>query len=106
MYLPAVYILPVIRKLLKYCKAKQIENQEDFIFDILDLYITESSNPPHLRKHFFSILGTVVDRAICEEGDLAGYVLNMLEFDSSTYEDVSKQLKIIREDTVSYVFKS
>lgn len=103
-YVPAVFVLPVIRKLIKYCKSKTIENAEEYMFEILDLYITEANNPPHLRKHFFSILGSVIDRAAKSDGDLSSYVLNMLEFDYSEYEDVSKQLKIIREDVLSHVF--
>ncbi len=103
-YVPAVFILPVIRKLLKYCKIKHIDNKESFIFDLLDLYIHESNNPPHLRKHFFSILGTVIDTAAKHDGDLDSYVLSMLEFDYTRYEDVSKELKKIRTDTISYVF--
>lgn len=103
-YIPAVYIVPVIRKLLKYCKIKKIEQKDKFIFDILDLYITESNNPPHLRKHFFSILGTVIDNASNNSGDLDSYVISMLEFDYTKYEDVSKELKKIRADTISYVF--
>src|SRR5690606_6511041 len=90
-YVPAVFILTVIRKLMKYCKAKHIENQEELIFETLDLYIQESSNPPHLRKHFFSILGTVIDNAAKADGDLASYILNMIEFDHTEYEDVSKE---------------
>ena len=61
-------------------------------------------NPPHLRKHFFSILGTVIDNASNNTGDLDSYVISMLEFDYTKYEDVSKELKKIRADTISYVF--
>ncbi|MBY6838321.1 hypothetical protein FDG50_07750 [Clostridium botulinum] len=103
-YVPAVFILPVIRKLIKYCKLRNIQRREDFIYDILDMYITESNNPPHLRKHFFSILGTVIDTAIKYESDLDSYVMLMLEFDYTRYEDVSKELKRIRADIVTYVF--
>lgn len=105
-YVPAVYVLPVIRKLLKYCKAKKIEEQNKFIFDILDFYITESNNPPHLRKHFFSILGTVIDNASKHPGNLDSYVMLMLEFDYTKYDDVSKELKKIRIDTIKYVFEN
>lgn len=104
-YVPAVFILPTIRKLLKYCKSKNIQDIDNFIFNILDTYITEANNPPHLRKHFFSILGTVIDKSATKDGELESYIFNMLEFDYSNYEDVSKQLKIIREDIVKYVFK-
>lgn len=103
-YVPAVFILPVIRKLIKYFKIKKVEDFEESIFEILDLYITEANNPPHLRKHFFSILGSVVDKATTSEGDLSSFVLNMLEFDYSEYDDVSKQLKKIREDVLAYAF--
>ena len=104
-YVPAVSILPVIRKLIKYYRAKEVENIEESIFEILDLYISEANNPPHLRKHFFSILGSVVEKAIKSDCDLSSFVLNMLEFDYSEYDDVSKQLKKIREDVLEYVFK-
>lgn len=103
-YIPAVFVLPAIRKLLKYCRIKTMENIEDFIFQSLDLYITESHNPPHLRKHFFSIFGTIVDEAAHHDGELESYILNMIEFDYTKYEDVSKQLKLIRQDITKYVF--
>lgn len=104
-YIPAVFILPVIRKLLKYCKEHNIDNQKSFIFEILDLYITEANNPPHLRKHFFSILGSVISKASSVQGDLSSYIINMIEFDYSPYEDVSKELKRIRHDVLDFVFK-
>lgn len=104
-YVPAVFVLPVIRKIIKYCKQRNISDIEKFMYEILDIYITESNNPPHLRKHFFSIFGTVIDNAIKYDGDLQNFIMLMLEFDYTQYEDVSKELKKIRNDIVKYVFE-
>lgn len=103
-YIPAKLLLPVIRKFNKYCLAKNIDDIETFIFKHLDLYITEGGNPPHLRKQFFSILGSVLDVAKNMGMDLEAVILKMLLFDYSAFEDVSKELKIIREGVIDYVF--
>lgn len=104
MYVPAVYILPVIRKLVKYTKKKEIDPKEPFIFETLDYYIHNADNPPHLRRQFFSILGSVIDKARDYDGKLNDYITEMLGFDYTKYDDVSKQLKIIRNDILTHVF--
>lgn len=105
MYIPAVYLLPVIRKIVKYCKKNNIDDVSEFTNEILDCYITKATNPPHLRKHYFSILGTIIDVASEYDEELYKYVCKMLEFDFTRYLDISKQLKIIRQDVVNFVFK-
>lgn len=105
-YIPAVYILPVFKKLVKYYgKDTDIDEYKDQAFDLLDTYICDADNPPHLRKQFFSILGTVIENAIKYEGDLEKYALRVIEFDHTPYGDVSKQLRKIRAAIVEYVFK-
>lgn len=103
-YIPAKLLLPVMRKFSKYCASKNIDNIEEFIFYHLDLYISEGDNPPHLRKQFFSILGTVLDAAKNRDVELEAVILKFLLFDYSQFEDVSKELKTIREAVVKYVF--
>lgn len=105
LYIPAKSILPVIRKFKAYCNYKNIDLDEKLLFDLLDNYIIFASNPPHLRKEWLSVLGTVIDKAKKTDYDLMDLVCKLLEFDYSKYKDVSKQLKLVREEAVNFVFE-
>lgn len=104
-YIPAKNILPVIRKFKGYCKHKNIEHDDKVLFELLDTYIIYANNPPHLRKEWLSILGTIIDKAKKTDNDLIKLVYRLLEFDYSKYDDISKQLRIVRQDAVKFVFE-
>lgn len=104
-YIPAKSILPVIRKFKGYCKYKEMDHDEKILFELLDTYIMYASNPPHLRKEWLSILGTVIDKAKKTDDNLIELTCKLLEFDYSKYDDVSKQLKVVRQDAVKFVFE-
>lgn len=105
-YIPAIYLLPVLKKLVKYYgKETDIDEYKEQAFDLLDNYICDADNPPHLRKQFFSILGTVIENAMKYEGELEKYALKVIDFDYTPYGDVSKELRKIRAAIVEYVFK-
>lgn len=104
LYIPAIFILPVIRKLIRYAKVKDIIEVNELINTTLDRYILKAQNPPHLRKHYFSVLGSVITEAESHAEDLSVYIDKMLEFDYTKYLDISKQLKLIRQETLAFVF--
>ena len=104
-YIPAVYFLPLFKKVVKYYgEDTSVEEYQDEIFTILDLYITNAQPKPFLRKQYFSILGTIVEKSKKYEGDLADHILKVLDFDYTKYGEVSKAVKETRSAVVDFVF--
>lgn len=104
-YLPSVYLLPDMKKVIKYYDKKDISEYQDEIFEAFDNYITQVPNHRMLRKQFFSILGTVIDTASKYEGKLPEFTSKMAHFDCEAWDDVSKKPKLVRNEVIKFTFK-
>ena len=50
-------------------------------------------------------LQSIIDKAKKTDDNLIELTCKLLEFDYSKYDDVSKQLRIVRQDAVKFVFE-
>lgn len=104
-FIPSIYLIPTLKKIVKYYKGKDISEYKEDAFKVLDAYITGLSNSKMLRKQYFSILGSVIDTASEYSEELSVFTSKMSKFNYSEYPDVSKQQKLVKNAILNFVFE-
>lgn len=105
-FIPSIYLLPTLKKLIKYYNGQDLEEHKESIFNALDKYIMNVSSPTLLRKQFFSILGSVIEKSSDYEGELSDFTSKMASFDAKSHDDVSKKQKLVRTKALEFVFEN
>lgn len=103
-FIPSIYLLPTLKKLIKYYKGQDLNEYKEVAFNAIDKYIMNVPNPRLLRKQFFSILGSVIETSSDYEGELSEFTSKMANFDFKQYPDVSKEQKLVRTKVLEFVF--
>lgn len=105
-FIPSIYLLPTLKKLIKYYKGQDLNEYKEVAFNAIDKYIMNVPNPRLLRKQFFSILGSVIETSSDYEGELSEFTSKMANFDFKQYPDVSKEQKLVRTKVLEFVFEN
>lgn len=104
-FIPSVYLLPTLKKLIKHYDKADINEYKEDAFKALDAYIINVSEPSMFRKQYFSILGSVIENSKDYEGELHHFTGKMAEFKVKDYPDVSKEQKLVRSSILEFVFE-
>lgn len=105
-FIPSIYLLPTLKKLIKHYDGQDLNEYKESAFNVLDKYIMNVPNPVLLRKQYFSILGSVIEKSSNYEGDLSDFAYKMTTFDFKNFPDVSKQQKLVRTAILNHVFEN
>lgn len=103
--IPAVFLTPTFKKIVKYYKTIGQENYKEDAFNAIDKYIMGVSNYKMLRKQYFSILGSVIEEASQYEENLSTFTEKMSQFNlDNLSEEASRRIKEARKEILDFVF--
>lgn len=103
-FIPSIYLLPTFKKAIKSHKGEDISQYQEIVFNALDKYINNVPNNKMLRKHFFIILGSVIEEAVNYNESLEYFAERMAHFNIEGLPDVARQQKSMRTTIMNHVF--